>query len=584
MILQALTENNRLEILNLNSTNITEHAAQDLANVIRVNLNLKYLDLGNNILGPSAVRVLQALKINHVLKYLNLSSNIMTGQVVKDLAEVVKNNSGLEVLDLSDNDLKTSAAAIFKALKENRMLRKLYLNENFMTELIAEDLAIVIKSNPNLEEVAISNNALNSSVIVIIQALKQSYKLRCLNLSYSHMTGQAVEDLASVIKNNTELEALYLSDNDLKLSALTILRALKGNSKLKLLNFNNNSITDSELVAKELTSIIKNNPGLTELSLSDHNLRLSADVDFKELKETTVLKKIDFNCRLMTKERVEDLASFIKKNLNLEKVFLADISFKSFTIQIVQAFRETRSLKALNLNGIIMVEQVVEELAEVIKNNPNLEMLALHNNNLGLSGIKILKALKVNTKLKCLNLNDNNMTGQVAKELAVVIKNNSSLEMLGLRNTQLGPTADMFLQTLKDNSKLIVLDFSNSIMNGQAAENLADVIKNNSSLGSLRLSNNDLKASAPVVLKALTKISKLYLLDLNGNNMTGLIANDLANVIKNNPKLEFLDLASNKLGPSANVILEALTKTSMVKTDRTNSRRVSKCYQKQPMS
>ena len=566
VILQALTRNTKLEVLNLNSTNITGQVAQVLANVIRVNSNLKYLDLGNNNLGPSAIRILQVLKVNHELIYLNLSSNLMTGQVVKDLAGVVKKSSRLEVLNLSDNDFKTSAAVIVEALKENRMLKTLYLNDNYtVSEEIAEDLAIVIKRNPNLEEVGISNNNLQSSATSIIQALKQNHKLKRLNLSKNNMTGKVAEDLASVIKNNSEIEALYLYDNDLQLSVLAILQALKENSKLKLLNLNNNSISDSELVAEELRSVIKNNPGITELSWSDNENRSSAAVDFKLLKETTILKKIDFNCKLMTEEIAEELASVIKNNLNLEEVFLADISFKKSATVILQAFRETHNLKALNLNRITMTERVVEDLAEIIKSNPNVKTLALHNNHLGPSAVKILQGLKVNSKLKCLNLNDNNMTGQVAKELAIVIKNNTSLEMLGLRNNQLGPTTVAILQALKNNTRLIVLDLSSSIMNRQAAENLADVIKSNSNIRNLTLSHNDLKLSALVILKALTKLSRLHLLNLNGNNMTGQIVKDLANVIKSNPNLEILNLGNNKLGQSANVILQALTETCMVK-------------------
>ena len=56
----------------------------------------------------------------------------------------------------------------------------------------------------------------------------------------------------------------------------------------------------------------------------------------------------------------------------------------------------------------------------------------------------ILQALKENSQLKVLNLNSNNMTGQVAEDLAKVIKNNLYLEQLGLENNSLGPSATAF--------------------------------------------------------------------------------------------------------------------------------------------
>ena len=45
-----------------------------------------------------------------------------------------------------------------------------------------------------------------------------------------------------------------------------------------------------------------------------------------------------------------------------------------------------------------------------------------------------------------LYLDGNNMTGQAAEDLANVIKNNSNLETLGLENYNLGPTAIVILQ------------------------------------------------------------------------------------------------------------------------------------------
>lgn len=45
------------------------------------------------------------------------------------------------------------------------------------------------------------------------------------------MTGEVAEYLASIMENNLYLEQLYLSGNILKLSAATILKALKQNSK-----------------------------------------------------------------------------------------------------------------------------------------------------------------------------------------------------------------------------------------------------------------------------------------------------------------------------------------------------------------
>ena len=68
-----------------------------------------------------------------------------------------------------------------------------------------------------------------------------------------------------------------------------------------------------------------------------------------------------------------------------------------------------------------------------------------------------------------------------------------------------------------------------------------------------------------MILQALKENSQLKVLNLNGNNMTGQAAEDLANVIKTNSNLKLLGLQNNNLGPSAIVILQALKENSQLK-------------------
>ena len=623
-ILQALTNNTNLQILNLNSNDMDGQVVEDLANVIRNNSSLQSLDLGNNNLGPCATKILQALKENCNIRTLNLANNKMTSQVAEDLASVIKKSTDLTELNLSTNGLKSSAAIVFKALqenvnlrklymnsnlmtkevvedlanvieknlylaelylsdncfkssavvilnalKENNKLRKLYLNKNLMTEMVAEDLACVIKKNVDLEELGISDNELKSSTTLILQALEGNSKLKGLNLNGNSITGQVAENIVGVIKNNPNLEALYLSDNDLRLCAKMILRVLKEKCNLKLLNLNNTNM--SEQVAEDLASVIKNNSGLAQLSLSGNDFRSSAVVIFRQLKGNTMLTILQFSCNSMTEEAAEDLANVIKNNSYLEEVFLSHISSKVSAVAILQALKQNSKLKVLNLNSNPFMGQITGHIASIIENNPNIELLALHNNNLGPSAIIILQALKLNSKLKYLNLNDNNMTGQVAEELATVISNNSSLEMIGLRNNKLGPSTTKYLQALKESFKITLLDLSDNFVTGQVAEHLADIINNNSGLEYLDLCSNDLKSSAVSVCQALKKTCEIKCLLLNGTNMTGEVVEDLAHVIKSNSDLEILDLGSNNLGSSASVVIQALTKSSMIKSLNLNN-------------
>ena len=358
----------------------------------------------------------------------------MTEQVVEELAIIIKNSSSLEILDLKNNALGSSAVVIFQALKDNCQLKILDLTNNNMTGYVAEDLANVIKNNSGLEQLYLSGNDLKLSTVVILQALTNNWQLKILNLSRNSMPGQVAENLANVIKNNPGLEELYLSDNDLKSAAVVILQALKNNSQLKILNLNNNNMTG------QVTDDFNKNHTGHEDSKSSIVLILQA------LENNSQLKRLSLCSYYITRRVAEDLAYIIMNNPGLEELYLSDNDLNSPTVMNLQALIDNSKLKILVLNNVKMTQQVVEKLANVIKNSSSLEILDLKNNALGSSAVMIFRALKDNCKLKTLNLTNNNMTGYIAEDLANVIKNNSGLEQLYLSGNDLKLSTVVILQ------------------------------------------------------------------------------------------------------------------------------------------
>ena len=95
----------------------------------------------------------------------------MTRKVADILADAIKYNASLEELHLSYNNFNFSAVVIVRALARLTKLKKLNLNRNGMSGLVAEHMTDVIKYNTNLEELFLSNNDLGSSTVLILQAL-----------------------------------------------------------------------------------------------------------------------------------------------------------------------------------------------------------------------------------------------------------------------------------------------------------------------------------------------------------------------------------------------------------------------------
>ena len=564
IILKALKEISALTGLYLNNSLMTKEVAEDLANIIKNNTNLEQLRIDYNNLGLSAAPILQSLKDNCNLKMLNLEGNNMTEQVAEDLANVIKNNQSLEELHLSNNNFKTSVAVILKALKEKSVLKKLRLSKILMTKEAAKHLSDVIKSNTHLEELYIADNKLGIQAAVILQALTRSSKIKGLNLSNNNMTEQLIGDFINVIRNNSNLEKLYLSNNNFRSSVFVILQALKEKSMLTKLHLDNNLMTGE--IAGDLAAVLRNNSSLEELCIGSNRLGLSAVMILQALQEHSRLKVLNLSDNNLTAHVAEKLATIIKNNSGLEELYIYDNDFQTSVAIILKALKEISTLTRLYLNNSLMTEEVAEDLAKIIKNNTNLEQLRIDYNNLGLSAVPILQALKDNCNLKMLNLANNNMTEQVAEDLANVITNNQSLEKLYLSNNNFKTSVAVILKALKEKSVLTKLSLNKNLLTGEVAEDLAAVIKNNSSLEELCIENNRLGLSAVMVLQALQEHSRLKALNLSGNNLTAHVAEELASVLENNPNLEDLRIRNNMLGSSTVKVLQALSKISKLKT------------------
>jgi len=106
---------------------------------------------------------------------------------------------------LQSNNLQSSVTVILQALKGISNLDKLDLGSNNMTGKVVDDLAVVIKKYLYLKELYLDGNNLRLSSVVILQELKTIFNLRKLNLNSYNMSGKVVDDLVDVIKNNSSL-------------------------------------------------------------------------------------------------------------------------------------------------------------------------------------------------------------------------------------------------------------------------------------------------------------------------------------------------------------------------------------------
>ncbi|XP_051992142.1 NACHT, LRR and PYD domains-containing protein 3-like isoform X4 [Xyrauchen texanus] len=262
--------------VHLMGCNLTEKSCSALASILSSNSsNLRELDMGNNDLLDSGVKLLSdALKSPHcTLEILRFADCRFTGQCCESLSSVLQSSKSLRELDLSNNDLQDSGVKLLSdALKSPQCtLEILRFAACRFTGQCCESLSSVLQSSKSLRELDLSNNDLqDSGVKLLSDALKSPHcTLEILRFADCRFTGECCKSLSSVLQSSKSLRELDLSNNDLQDSGVKLLSdALKSpHCTLEILRLSGCMVTEKGCcsVASALRSNLSR---LKELDLS----------------------------------------------------------------------------------------------------------------------------------------------------------------------------------------------------------------------------------------------------------------------------------------------------------------------------
>jgi len=646
-MIQALKRVSSLKKLGLQGNNLSGKVVKDLADVIKSNTSLEEIFLGCNDLQSSMIVVLQALKGISTLKKLDLHKNNMSGDVVNDLAYVIWNNSSLEVLNLMNNKLQSSIAVVLQALQNTTCLKILLLERNYMSGNVVGDLADVIKANASLCTLCLGFNDLKSSAAVVLQAMKKLTQLEILTLSNS-VSISMVDDLAAVIKNNNNLKVISLSNNNLQSSVAVVLQALEGLNSLKLLEIGNNRIPEKYLPS--LSNVCRNNslcwlevggndlhPGITIASntgchlqilfINDANLTVTAvssllatlnhnhtisDLWLGDNNIQHGLLSIAKHCSMLPNlESIElshnacdisDVANLVSKVSNittLKSLVFGGITLNSkeyFYIRVFGAFGQLQNSIAEKNN--ILIELVISEmqnylLSSTIKRSYVFKLrififtqsimyyhvdvykivhameqwfkcvttafssakASIQNLLLMESEVIISMLIDFIKTLAVLDLEYSNIGEDAASKLVEGIRCNNVLEQLWLRGNALcDKGTGVILSSLQSVKTLLVLDLSFNNISSISSDGIASVIKSNSSLGQLWLDGNNLQTDGVIrIADALQNHCRLRLLSLSKNGITKDAGEAIYTIVCGNVLMEVLMLGKNYLQSSSGI-------------------------------
>ena len=556
-----LSSFNSLIEIKFHSCHFSTEGIDAISSVLSSNHDLQVLELSNNDLRNDIIKITEALKDNRKLEMLIIANNNIPESAAAAISNVISLNTSLRVFNIEGNNFKSSVKEILKCLSSITSLQKLNLNNNQIPVNCSEALASVVSHNKGLEELHVKDNDLGEATLEVAKALRNITSLKILVLEGDGIPKESFSQLALALKSNKHLEKLWLLSNNLQLSAIDILQSLSTISELKSLNINDNQITEE--AGEILASVVSHNKNLEELYLSGNNLGEGLLSVMKALQHIKSLKKLSLGNNNISEEVSDELACAIKANKYLEEIGLFASNLKSSAIIVLRSLTTISTLKNLNINNNHITEEATEALASVILHNTGLEEIDISNNNLGEGTLKVAKALQRITSLRSLDFGNNNISKAAAGDLALAIKSNKHLEKLCLHDNNLHSSAIDILKSLSTISSLKFLNVNNNQIGEAGGKELALVIKNNTRLRELYFRHNNIQNSVMEISEALQSISTIDTLDLGNNNLPERTCNKLA--LSNSCSTELQLHNNNYLQSSLIIMLKALDSTTKLK-------------------
>ncbi|XP_067271649.1 protein NLRC5-like isoform X2 [Pseudorasbora parva] len=559
----------KLITLTLRDCDLTGESCSALATVLRLNSSLKELDISNNNLQDSGVKKLQngLEKTNCTLEKLRLSNCSITEEGYKGLASALRSNpSHLIELDLTGNDPGQSGVKELNDLLQDpkcqlKTLRILSHAADEACQYVRE----IVSNNPLLlRELNLSDRELGDARVNQIAVLLRDKhcKLNTLQLCNCGLTEESCSTLATVLRSNSSLKDLDISNNNLQDSGVKKLRdGLENtNCTLQKLKLSNCSITEEGY--KALASALRSNPShLIELDLRGNDPGQSGVKEIDDLLE-------DPNCQLKTlrflgpdaDEACQCVRGIVGKNplllreLNLSECELGDSGVNQIAVLLQDKHCK---LNTLMLRNCGLTEESCSALATVLRSNSSLKELDISNNNLQDSGVKKLQNSLGNTNctLKKLILSNCNITEEGYKALASALRSNPShLIELDLTGNDPGQSGVKLLSDLLEdpNCQLKILRFLNPDAD-EACQFVRGLVgKNLLLLRELNLSEHILGDSNVKKLAVLLqdKHCKLITLALRDCDLIPESCSALATVLRSNSSLKELDISNNNLQDS----------------------------------
>ena len=581
-IICALRNKLNMKILDLSGIVIDKEVAGFLASILNKTTKLENLNLANCLLGVS-LKCIDLQKVT-TLKYLDLSNNNLKDD--EPIISMLESNTELEKLAIHENSLQVTAGGkLCTAVTNLKNLKILSIDQSVVGKDITLRLATAFSTTTEKKLFIYNRDYRSTEVLDIIGSLNN---ITTLTLCKRSVEIKGVSFLSAVLKTGV---LLSLWQQDDILSKAEIIRSVSASRKvttIQLLNVGGNALTEQE--ENTIATIFKENTQLENILLGNELCKLEADdfyafhseyninhrskgltsktdkankaIPFSHnfllkitviLKCYTNLKKLSLSiascpCNVSQKDLVEQLAIVIANSAKLETLLLEDCSLGNEGVNVIaKAVKNLSTLKHLDLSNNGITECEDQTLKTIIKTNISLEKLYLEKNYFNATtGDRLSSALADLKNLEVLSIDQNIITRNMALHLAntcnTVAKVNKKLLIYSHDHQSTGVIE---IKGTFNNINTLTLCKIPAIAEGQP---MVTFILENGSVMLWWTQCNMLNIAGILrYFSSLKKITTLKLLNNSGSVLTELEMDTIATVVCENMQLENVWIGSQSL-------------------------------------
>eukprot|EP00941_MAST-03F_sp_MAST-3F-sp1_P002862 g2862.t1 len=323
----CLKMNHSVKTLSLSANSIEDKGCQDIAHSIRLNTVLTALHLAENkIQAQGGEAIAEALSLNTATAETSSLFVGLSEDAADDLSASLQSNNSLTILDLAGNNIENvGARAIGEMLRSNEHVTTIDLRSNRISDGIV-DLSKGLRQNKHLLHLDIGGNKIDSSGgVAVANALIHNRTLKTLHVDSCSLGFKGAQQFAVALKMNNQLEHLDMSHNEIGPDgAEAIHDALQHvhNPVLHTLNLSSNKV--GVLVAKRIRSGIVSAIPTIHVNVEDNDAS-GAELQWlhKRAVDATKAAKDKRQSQLKLAEgkmNLSDIVEHAKKGMDLEQV------------------------------------------------------------------------------------------------------------------------------------------------------------------------------------------------------------------------------------------------------------------------